>query len=184
MTEVTSSVDVPTQAADVVSMQAAEELAWSHENPGGEPLVRRSWRSVWARAGLLVLCGVMAAVAVVVVLRDQHRGSFAVPSTQAALLPPVPPAALPTPIAAPTQPPMRADDQAFLGLLARDGLPPPASISAAIAMAADVCGAVKHGTAPDEVASWLVPPKGSFTQEHAEAFVADALRTYCPHAAI
>jgi Protein of unknown function (DUF732) len=169
---------------------AADQLAWSDlKSDHAELLVGRSWRSVWARAALLVLCGVMAAAAVVVVLRDQRGRPVTAPAPRVPVAVDTPPATtvfntVVAPSAAPATPPMRADDQAFLALLARDGLPPAASIPAAVAMAADVCGAVKHGTAPDEVASWLVPPKGRFTQDQAEAFVADALRTYCPHAAM
>ncbi len=67
-------------------------------------------------------------------------------------------------------------------MLSRDGIPRPTSIPDAIAAAADVCRMVQRGDDLGYVETWMVPPHGVFTQHQAEAFVADALSAYCPHA--
>jgi hypothetical protein len=171
--------------------RAAPEHAWSLDD-GDNAELRPSWRRAASIAATVVMVSTATAGATLLLGRtngDAQGGiSNATLPTIVTTAPPVitstvvVTSALAVPPPRPEPPAMRADDQSFFAALAHDGLPPPASIPAAIAMAADVCGAVKHGTAPDEVASWLVPPKGRFTQDQAEAFVADALRTYCPHA--
>jgi hypothetical protein len=43
---------------------------------------------------------------------------------------------------------------------------------------------VQRGDDLGYIESWIVLPRGTFTQHQAEAFVADALTAYCPHAGI
>ena len=192
--QLTSTVDVPTQAA------ASVELAWSRDDDETETL-RRPWRSAWIRAGLFVLAGIVAAVAVSAIGRDVLKPRNANPPqptttpsaaapAPATISPPAappvisPPAAPTIPAAPPTEdPPTRSDDQRFLAMLASDGIPPPTSVSDVVAAAADVCRMIGRGDDFGYVESFMVPPHGPFTQDQAEKFVADAISAYCPHAA-
>jgi hypothetical protein len=113
--------------------------------------------------------------------------SVAVPAPNPTAAPPaIPPPAAPTTPAAPpaADPQTRSDDQRFLAMLSRDSIPPPTSPSDEVAAAADVCRMIKRGDDFDYVESFMVPPKGPFTQDQAEKFTADAISAYCPHAAL
>jgi cytoskeletal protein RodZ len=205
-TQAVSAADVPTQAvsaADVPTQAAAPvELAWSREDAGMTQLLRYPWRLAWSRAGLVVLCGIVVAVALGAIgwqvfgpqapapPRPTTAPSVAVPApatnNPTAAPPAIPPPAAPTIQAAPpaADPPTRSDDKRFLAMLSRDGIPSPTSVPDAVAAAADVCRMISSGDDFGYVESWMVPPRGPYTQDQSEAFVADAISAYCPHAAL
>jgi hypothetical protein len=197
--QLTSAVDVPTQAA-----AGPVDLAWSREDAedAGTQLLSHRWRLAWSRAGLLVLCGIVVAATVYAIgwqvlrqhvaapLQPTSAPSIAVPAPTTNMSSPapsaVPPPAAPTTQAAPpaTDAPTRSDDQRFLAMLSRDGIPSPTSATDAVAAAADVCRMIKHGDDFGYVESFMVRPRGPYTQDQAEVFVADAISAYCPHAAL
>jgi hypothetical protein len=120
-------------------------------------------------------------------------GAFTVGQSQTAhVAPPHPapsaPAAAPVPAPAPQPaaevpaPGARADDQQFLAMLSRDGIPRPDSVPDAIALASDICQMIQRGDDIGYVQNLLAVPRGIFTQHQAEAFAADAHAAYCPHA--
>lgn len=112
--------------------EMAPRLAWSVEEPTTEAFARRPWRSVWAIAGVGLLCASIVALAVIGVVgfvKEDHAGTQARPPapTQpaAALAPPAPAAAvaLPPPAllspaqTAPTAPQAsRLDDDEFVAV--------------------------------------------------------------------
>jgi hypothetical protein len=173
------------------------EHAWSLED-GDDAEPGPSWRRAAAVAAAVVMVSTAAAGATLLLGRTngdaQGRVSNATLPTIVTTTPPVtitsivvtsivpaPPrvsAATDTlsPAAAPV---LRADDQRFLAMLARDGIPRIVSVPDAVQAAADVCMMVKRGDSLAYVESWLVPPA---TQAQAQAFVRDALVAYCPHA--
>src|ERR1700753_3313467 len=95
----------------------APEQAWSNEEPVTEAL-SRPWRSVWAIAGIGLLCAVIVAFAifgVVAVVRVNRGGTQAAPTTPAhSVAAPGPaPAAAPTPVTPAGPRAARPDDDEF-----------------------------------------------------------------------
>jgi hypothetical protein len=155
--------------------------------------VGRPWGDAWRRAGVIVIGGVLVATfaLAVFVIGGNRSGNQTKPFPTIGTTTAAPPAAVvpaiipptPTPAAPPEVSPA-PEDERFLAMLARDGVPRPVSVPDAVAAAADVCRMVSHGDDYGYIESWMRPPHGKLTQDQAEAFLADALSAYCPHAAI
>jgi hypothetical protein len=166
------TVIAPPSAAPVT------ELAWSQAPDDPGPERRRSWRVVLMVAAGITVLGVCAAVVISVWPRTTTPGHPAQTTTSMAVpAPPAPPAPVPDSAG-------RPEDLRFLAMLARDGVPKPKSVPDEVAAAADVCLMIKRGDSFAYVESWLTPPHGDLTQNQAEAYVADAVAAYCPHAAL
>ena len=85
--------------------------AWSYEEPVTEALSRQPWRSVWAIAGIGLVCAIVVAFAifgVVALVKENHQ--FARPPDPTSLTP----SAAPAPPAAPQA--ARPDDDEFVAL--------------------------------------------------------------------
>src|SRR5271156_1538613 len=99
---------------------ARPEQAWSNEEPVTEAL-SRPWRSVWAIAGIGLLCAVIVAFAifgVVAAMRENRGGTQAAPTTPThSVAAPVPaPAAPPTPVTPAGPRAARPDDDEFIAI--------------------------------------------------------------------
>lgn len=184
---------VPSDIRDVPNL-----LAWSQDDDDlDEP--RPSWRRACGLAGLIALSSLVIAVAVAAFGSNQgHQTASApspTPSSRTAparpqvTLPPIIPSAAPSTVTLPPAPPPVADsattpeDRQFLAMLRRDGVPvgsPPDLVAAA----ADVCLMIKRGNDFGYIESFMTAPRGTLTQDQAEAFLADARTAYCPHAAL
>jgi Protein of unknown function (DUF732) len=179
--------------------QAAEQLAWSSENPATELLVGRSWRSVWTHAALLVLCGVLLSAAVVMVLRDQRGRPVTEPApprasvsmdtpTITSSMSVVAPAAPTTtvtvtakaaPSAAPAEPDPDTTDQAFLAALRRVQINV-SDPSSSVFGAHWVCGELRDGHSRADVVSAVKGRNPLLTDLGASDFVSDSVAFYCP----
>jgi hypothetical protein len=93
--------------------------AWSNEEPVTEAL-SRPWRSVWALAGIGLLCAVIVAFAifgVVAMVRESHRGgSRTAPTTTPGNSVPAPAAAASSPTAPAPPQPARPDDDEYVAM--------------------------------------------------------------------
>lgn len=164
---------------DIATGQA-ELLAWSDDTV---PATRVEDRRPLPRALKLLLCIVgVGAVGVGAFLVGGQQRQPSAPVPGPILSPSTITVTALAPTSAVTAPPGPSDDQRFLAMLSRDGVRRPVSVPDAIAMAADVCRMVQHGDDLGYIESWMEPPHGVYTQNESEAFVADALTAYCPHA--
>lgn len=180
----------PTIAQDVPTQADRAQLAWAQEEPATEHLPpRRPWRSAWARAALLVLCGSISGVAVWLVgwhpTHPTPHPATTLPTTMllptAAPQPPAPPPAPATP--APTQAdPLTPNDHRFLAQLDRDGLGQrnPGTEGAAVATAEAICRAFNQGDTFTHVQTVMAAQY--LTPAQAEAYIQNAVAFYCPHA--
>ncbi|OBK40310.1 hypothetical protein A5658_22005 [Mycobacterium sp. 1245111.1] len=179
----------PTEALESQAQAAADQLAWSTEEPGDEPLHPRTWRSTLVRAGALMVVGGAAAAAVWTLgwHPTSHHAPPAAPSTTHA------PAAEPKTPLAPTAvtpietvPPQESDpltptDHRFIAQLGRDGIAPrnPGTEGAAVFTGHAICRHLSEGMSYADVQNSMIQ---YLTAAQADTYIQDAAMFYCPSA--